>query len=76
LSEAERVMIADGVLAELSVRGIADVINRSASTVSRVLRRHCDPVTGRYTPFGGHRRAIARRARPKVAKLAMDSEYG
>jgi transposase, IS30 family len=69
LSDCERVMIADGVLAGLSVRGIAEVVNRNASTVRRELCGNCDPVTGRYTRFGAQRRA-----RPKVAKLAADSE--
>jgi transposase, IS30 family len=74
LSEAERVIIADGVLAGLTVRGIAEAMNRSPSTVSRELRRNRNPVTGRYTPFGAHRLAVARRTRPKVAKLAANSE--
>ena len=74
LSEAERVMIADGVLAGLTVRGIAEAINRNPSTVSRELRRNRDPVSRRYTPFGAHRLAVARRKRPKVAKLAANGE--
>ncbi len=74
LSEAERILIADGLLAGLSVRGIARAINRSPSTISREILRNRDPVTQRYMPFGAHRRAVARRARPKESRLATNVE--
>jgi transposase, IS30 family len=76
LSEAERVLIADGVLAGLTVRAIASQIGRSPSTVSREIRRNRDPMTDRYLPFGAHRRAMARRQRPKAAKLATNRQLG
>lgn len=75
LSEAERVLIADGRLAGLTVRAIAAELNRNPSTVSRELRRNCEPDSRRYLPFGAHRRAVARRSRPKVGKLVVRRRY-
>jgi IS30 family transposase len=74
LSEAERVLIAEGLLAGGTIRAIATGIGRSPSTVSREVRRNRDPVSGRYLPFGAHRRAGQRRHRPKTAKLAAHAE--
>jgi IS30 family transposase len=74
LSEAERLLIADGVLAGVTMRAIAAQINRSPSTVSREIRRNRDPVTRRYLPYGAHRRAVQRRRRPKHGKLATNVE--
>ena len=74
LSEAERVLIADGLLALRTIRSIAGELGRSPSTVSREVRRNSDPVSGRYAPFRAHRRAIERRARPKITKLAQIPE--
>lgn len=74
LSEAERLLIADGKLAGLTVRAIATQLNRSPSTVSRELRRNADPVSGRYSPFSAHRRAVERRRRPKAGKLVLNPE--
>jgi IS30 family transposase len=51
LSEGERVMIADGLLARRSIRSIAGELGRSPSTVSREIHRNRDPVSGSYTPF-------------------------
>jgi Helix-turn-helix domain len=72
LSEAERFMIADGILAGMTVRAIAAVIGRSPSTVSREIRRNSDPVTHRYLPFGAHRRDVEGRRRSKEGKIARN----
>jgi transposase, IS30 family len=74
LSELERVVIADGLIARHSIRSIANEIGRSPSTVSREIRRNRHPATHRYAPFGAHRRAAARRARPRARKLAKNAE--
>lgn len=72
LSEEERVTIADRHRAGSSIRGIAAELGRSPSTISREIRRNADPETGKYHPFRAHKRARARRARPKIGKLAAD----
>jgi transposase, IS30 family len=74
LSEAERMIIADGVQAGHSIRSIARDLDRSPSTVSREIRRNRDPVSNRYTPFRAHQRAVQRRARPKPNKFAQNPE--
>ncbi len=53
---------------------IAAELGRSASTVSRELRRNTDPDSGRYYPFRAHQLAVARRARPGRARLLLDVE--
>jgi transposase, IS30 family len=72
LSEDERVVIADRHRAHATVRAIAAELHRSPSTISRELRRNCDPATGQYRPFAAHRLAAARRARPKPHRLVSD----
>ena len=74
LTEGERIIIADGLLAGRTVRAIATELGRSPSTVSREIRRNCDPVSGRYFPFRAHRRSIERRPRPRTGKLADNAE--
>jgi IS30 family transposase len=72
LSEDERVRIADLRRAGLGVRAIAAELGRSPSTVSRELRRNCEPAGGPYRPFAAQRFAAERRARPGRGKLAGD----
>jgi len=67
-------MIADGLLAGRAIRSIAADLGRSPSTVSREIRRNRHPVSGRYLPFGAHRRSFERRRRPKVGKIARNAE--
>jgi transposase, IS30 family len=74
LCEDERISIADGVLAGLSVRAIAAGLGRSPSTVSRELRRNRDPDSGAYHPRRAEQRATTRRARPKPGKLVEKPE--
>jgi transposase, IS30 family len=72
LSEDERVCIADLRRAGLGVQAIAVQLGRSPSTVSRELRRNCDPGSGQYRPFAAQRLAARRRARPGRGKLNAD----
>lgn len=65
LSDAERIVIADGVRAGRSARAIAGELGRHPTTVSRELGRNRDPVSGEYRPYGAHRLALTRRPRPK-----------
>lgn len=75
LTVQERELIRDLNGAGSSLRSIAVALDRSPSTISRELRRNSDPRLG-YLPHGAHRKAAARRARPKTAKLAGDSDLG
>ena len=74
LCEDERVRIADLWRAGHGVREIAGEIGRSASTISRELRRNRDPASGSYRPFTAQRMAVRRRARPGRGKLIQDAE--
>ena len=73
LSVQEREIIRDLKTAGSSVRAIAQTLGRAPSTISRELGRNTDAVMG-YMPHGAHRRAAARRARPRAAKLAGESD--
>jgi transposase, IS30 family len=72
LTLAEREQIADLRAGGASMRAVAAVLGRPASTVSRELDRNTDPddSDGAYRPYAAHRAAAGRRARPKPAKLA------
>ena len=72
LSEDDRVRIADLRRAGLGVRAVAGQLGRSPSTVSRELRRNCEPRSGQYRPFAAQRLAARRRARPGRGKLNAD----
>lgn len=71
LSEDERVRIGDLVRTGAGVRRIADELGRSASTISRELRRNSG-TTGRYRPFHAHRLARNRRIRERPGKIASN----
>jgi transposase, IS30 family len=71
LSEEERITIADLRRAGTTVRAIATELGRSASTISRELRRNVDPA-GRYRPSAAHRAAARRRARPRARRIDKD----
>ena len=69
----ERLRIADLHLAGVGVRAIAVQVGRSASTVSRELRRN-GPETGprgrgKYAPYAAQKRADLRGRRPKASKF-------
>jgi transposase, IS30 family len=72
LSLAEREEIAAGVAAGVSLAQIAARLGRSASTVSREVRRN-DSSRG-YRAAAAQAQAEARAARPKQAKLAGNAE--
>lgn len=67
----ERLRIADLHVAGTGVRAIATQVGRSASTISRELRRN-GPQTGprgrgKYAPYAAQKRAELRARRPKVS---------
>ena len=66
-------MIRDLTVAGASIRAIAHMLGRSPSTISRELGRNTDQRLG-YLPHAAHRKATARRTRPKPAKLAGESD--
>ena len=73
LSLQERETIRDMRAAGSSMRAIAAALGRPASTVSRELARNTRHALG-YQPYAAQRKAVARRARPKPAKLAGESK--
>jgi IS30 family transposase len=77
LSLAERTTIADLHHAGVGVRGIAEQLGRTASTVSRELHRNADDA-GRYLPATAQRFAVERQARPsRTRRIAGDEQlYG
>nr|WP_225993129.1 helix-turn-helix domain-containing protein [Actinomadura rudentiformis] len=74
LSEDERIVIAEMLHANNSLRAIAKKLGRAPSTISREVRRNRDPRTGKYSPFHAQRRAAVRRARSKDGKIRRDPE--
>lgn len=73
LNVQERELIRDLRAAGSSIRAIAQALGRAPSSISRELRRNADARMG-YLPHGAHRKAAARRRRPKTAKLAGGSD--
>jgi len=73
LSLEERLRIADLRLAGTGVRAIATQIGRSASTVSRELRRNGPKPgargRGKYAPYAAQKRVELRGRRPKASKF-------
>jgi len=70
LSLLEREQLQDRRRDGQSIRQIAAAMGRSPSTISRELRRN---TTSRgYMPHTAHRMSVARRARPRQAKLVAD----
>ena len=69
LSEEERIRIADLASEGHGPAVIGQWLSRSASTVSRELRRNRH-VSGQYRPFHAHRQAAVRRYRPKPLRLS------
>lgn len=73
LSEDERVRIADLAAEGLGPTAIGAHLARSASTISRELRRNLHP-SGQYRPFHAHAAAATRRRRPRPDKLSLCKE--
>lgn len=69
LSEEERIQIADLASEGHGPTAIGQRLGRSASTVSRELRRNRH-VSGQYRPFHAHRQAAVRRFRPKPLRIS------
>jgi IS30 family transposase len=74
LAVDERIEIADLHRQGLSLRQIAQRLDRSPSTISRELRRNAHPDSGEYRPWAAQRRAARRRARPKQTKIGANPE--
>jgi len=72
LSEDERIVIADLLLAGASLRSVAAALGRSPSTISREVRRNAQP--GGYRPHAAQAMARSRRPRPRPGKLAACGE--
>ncbi len=72
LDREERYEIARLTEVGLSIRKVADRLGRSASTISREVRRNADPRTGGYQPERAHRLAWERQRRPKPSKLSRN----
>jgi len=73
LSLEERTAIADLRREKLTVREIANEIDRSPSTISRELRRNADP-SGGYLPRTADKIAADRLPRPRQRRLLADVE--
>jgi transposase, IS30 family len=73
LSQDERIQIADLHHAGLSIRTIAQHLERAPSTVSRELRRNAT-AGGEYRPFEAHRQATARRARDHTRRIEANPQ--
>jgi transposase, IS30 family len=71
LDQDDRIAIADGLHARVSVLLIAKTIGRSFQAVYREIERNSKP-DGTYQPFWAHTQALSRRKRPKKAKLDRD----
>lgn len=69
LSLLERERLKDLVAEGKSIRQVALAMGRSASTISRELRRNT-VAQGCYLPHTAHRLSVKRRERPRAAKLA------
>jgi IS30 family transposase len=72
LSEETRILIGDLLAAGRTQRSVAAELGRSPSTISWEIRRNISGA-GNYRPFGAHRKALARRPRPRSGKLAHDN---
>jgi IS30 family transposase len=71
LSEDERIRIADLRAAGLTVRGIAVLLGRAPSTISREIARNSDP-DGRYRPHHAEHAARPRACKPHTRRIAGD----
>ena len=72
LSLAEREEISRGVIAGRSVRAMAEAMDRAPSTISREIARNGG--RGRYRATAADKRAWKRSLRPKLCKLAINSQ--
>jgi IS30 family transposase len=70
LTQADRIVIADGIRDQLNLKVIAGLIGKSFQTVYREVARNSKP-DGRYQPWWAHNEALKRRGRPKLVKFAV-----
>lgn len=75
LIQDERIEIADLRRTGMSMRAIADMLGRAASTISRELRRNVS-VGGGYQPFDAHRRGTARRGPRHRRRVDTNDQFG
>lgn len=73
LSAHDWEVIADLLRENLSIREIARRMGRSASTISREIRRGRDEF-GLYRPHHAHRKSVVQRLRPKQRKIDANPE--
>ncbi len=73
LTLAERIAIADLHRDGGTVTTIAAELGRAPSTISRELRRNCDPQQ-RYLPNAAQRIATSRQARPRERRVVSDAK--
>ncbi|MEY9997235.1 IS30 family transposase [Streptomyces sp. V4I8] len=73
LTQDDRIVIAEGLLAGRTVPQICEEIGKHRSTVYREISRGRGP-EGSYNPWCSHNQAILRRARPKPEKLRASPE--
>jgi len=71
LSEKERIQIGDMASTGMGPTAIGELLGRSASTISRELRRNLHP-SGQYRPFHAQAVAAVRRRRTRPLKLMTD----
>ncbi|MER6913916.1 IS30 family transposase [Streptomyces sp. NPDC000594] len=77
LGEDDRIHIADRIREGAAIRTIAAELGRSPSTISREIKRNRTMLpsgSSYYRPHAAHRRAEARRPRPKVGKIGQNPE--
>ncbi|MFJ3722691.1 IS30 family transposase [Streptomyces sp. NPDC090045] len=77
LNETDRIHIADRLREKATIRRIAAELGRSPSTISREVRRNRTVLPNGgwyYRPHAAHRRAVARRPRPKPGKIGQNPE--
>jgi IS30 family transposase len=72
LTETDRLTIADLLRNNTTRRGIARILARPVSTITREIHRNSDPDTGTYHPHLAHAHTLARRPRPKTRKIEAD----
>jgi IS30 family transposase len=70
LTQDDRIAIADGLSAKLSVKEIAAEIGKTFQTVYREIARG-SKADGRYQPWWAHNQALLRRRRPKRKRILV-----
>lgn len=73
-SQAERITLADCLHAGHGIRPIAKRLARSASSVSREIRRNTNPANGHYEPYLAHQLGHQRLKRPKPCKIMTNPQ--